>query len=313
MYLFVLLLTAPAVQAQEWLARARVDSTEFRVGDRINVRVDLIHPPGAVIRSDVPDTLDKYQVIERHPLQDITDTLTTGLYVVARYDSGTALLPPLRFSGSAPGDSVRKTVATNPLLLTVTTVPVDTSQDIRDLKPPLSVPLTLQEILLYGGILLAAVVLLYFGYRYWKKRRTRAAGEAYAPPPRPAHLIAFEQLAKLKEKKLWQQGHIKEYYTEVTDILRGYFEARYTMMALEETTDEIITGLARLRFPEKMLADTERILRRADLVKFAKVHPDISEHEEIFTVVHEIVDKTKIVAMTPVAGSEAKAVTHAGV
>lgn len=311
--LLPLALTSPAAQAQEWTARASVDSAKYLVGDRIAVRVDLSHPRGALIRAQVPDTLGGYYVLERRPLADVTDTLSTATFVFARYDSGTAVLPPLRFAASVPGDTARRTLSTNALVLTVTTVPVDTSQDFRDLKPPLSIPMTPQEILLYSGIILAIVAGAYVAYRFWKRRKARAgAGGTAAAAARPAHVIAFEQLAVLKEKKLWQQGHVKEFYSEVTEILRRYFENRYTMMAMEETTDEIIAGLRKLRFPEQMLAEAERILRRADLVKFAKYQPAIAEHEEMFTVVHAIVDKTKIVVMTPVSTSETKAVAHAG-
>lgn len=311
--LLPLALSSPPAEAQEWTARASVDSSNFVVGDRITVRVDFNHPRGAIIRPQVPDTLEGYYLLDRPPLKEITDTSSAATFVFARYDSGTAVLPPLRFAGSIPGDTTRRALFTNALVLTVTTVPVDTSQDFRDLKPPLGIPMTLAEILLYAGIALALLAAAYVGYRVWKKRREReAAGGAPAAPARPAHVIAFEELAILKEKKLWQQGHLKEFYTEVTAILRRYFENRYAMMAMEETTDEIIVGLRKLRFPEQMLGDVERILRRADLVKFAKVQPSIAEHEEMFTVVHMIVDRTKIVAMTPVAATEAKAVVNAG-
>ncbi len=311
--LLPLALTSPAARAQEWTARASVDSSKFLVGDRITVRVDLNHPHGAIIRPQIPDSVEGFYVLERPPVHEVTDTNSTAIFVFARYDSGTAVLPPLRFAASIPGDTTRRTLFTNALVLTVTTVPVDTSQDFRDLKPPLAIPMTLQEILLYAGIALVIIAAAYFAYRYWKKRKARAAaGGEVATPARPAHVIAFEQLAILKEKKLWQQGHLKEFYSEVTEILRRYFENRYSMMAMEETTDEIFSGLRKLRFPDQMLGDAERILRRADLVKFAKVQPSIAEHEEMFTVVHAIVDRTKIVAMTPVSGSEAKAVVHAG-
>jgi hypothetical protein len=60
------------------------------------------------------------------------------------------------------------------------------------------------------------------------------------------------------------------------------------------------------------MADADRILRRADLVKFAKYQPSLEEHEEIFTVIHDFVDKTKIVQMTPVPQETLKVAVHAG-
>jgi hypothetical protein len=169
---------------------------------------------------------------------------------------------------------------------------VDTTQAIKDVKPPISIPLTLAEIMMVLGISLAVILALSFLYRYWRKRQQRKSGEVYVPPPRPAHTIAREQLALLREKKLWQQGLIKQYYSEVTEIVRRYFENRYGFMALEQTTEEIMYALRKHQHAEPVWEETERILRRADLVKFAKYQPGISEHEEMFDIAMDIVDKT---------------------
>jgi hypothetical protein len=189
---------------------------------------------------------------------------------------------------------------------------VDISQDIKDIKPPLSIPLTLAEIALYSGILLAAGVFLYILYRYWKKRQEKKTGVQYTPPPRPAHVLALERLAILKEKKLWQQGLVKQYYSEVTEILRQYIENRYGLMALEQTTDEIMTGLAGLNLIPDALRDTELMLRRADLVKFAKHQPGIPEHEETMNIAYKVVNRTKAVEVRPELPSERRTVAHVG-
>ena len=299
--------------AQRLTAHAHADSSSFLVGDYINIRVDLLHPRGATLRTAIGDSAGGFLVLERRPLTATSDTTSTTGFVVSKYDSGLATFPPVEFLATVPGDTAVRTVSTNPVVLTVRTVAVDTSKDIRDLKPPLSIPLSLAEILTWAGIALAAAVLAFLLWRYFKKRKARrAAGAAgFVPPARPAHEIAFEQLAVLKEKKLWQQGLLKQYYTEATEIFRHYLENRYTLQAMEETTDEIITGLRKLRFPEPMLETADRILRRADLVKFAKYEPGISDHEEMITVIHDFVDRTKIVHMTPVPAGEAKAAVNA--
>ncbi|MEK7249163.1 MAG: hypothetical protein AAB209_01950 [Bacteroidota bacterium] len=101
----------------------------------------------------------------------------------------------------------------------------------------------------------------------------------------------------LKEKRLWQQGLIKPYYTEVTEIIRRYFENRFGFMSLEKTTDETMGDLRRFSVAHSILEQTESILRRADLVKFAKYQPLIPEHEEMLTIAFDIVDRTKVVEM----------------
>jgi hypothetical protein len=83
-------------------------------------------------------------------------------------------------------------------------------------------------------------------------------------------------------------------------------------MALEETTDEILTGLRSKKLDNGVLEETEKILRRADLVKFAKYQPAIPEHEEMMVVVYDVVDKTKVVATTAVAEPQRIGANHVG-
>ncbi len=301
-----------AAQETRLSASMRADSSSYLVGDWITLHVDLLHPKGAVIRSVLGDSAGGFSVLERRPVLPTSDTSSSTSFVVSRYDSGLATFPPVDFSVTLNGDTALRTVSTNALVLTVRTVAVDTSKDIRDLKPPMAIPVSLGEILLGAGAAILVAALLYAGWRFWKRRKARRAGEPdYVPPPRPAHEIAFEQLALLKGKKLWQQGLIKQYYSEATEIFRRYLENRYTMQAMEETTGEILAGLRKLRFPDDMLATAERILRRADLVKFAKFEPAIADHEEMITVTHDFVDRTKIVQMTPVSPEEGTVAAHA--
>jgi hypothetical protein len=294
------------VQAQELGVRARLDSSVFLVGDRITVHVDLRHTKGLTIQPLVADSIGGFALLGRTPLLPTTDTNSTMDFVLARYDSGDAVVPPIPFMYFVGGDTASHVALTNQLRVTITTVPLDTTGEIRDVKPPFSIPLSLEEIVLYAGILLLIAALVFVGYRFWKKRRARQKGEVYAPPLRPAHSVAMEELAILKEKQLWQRGLVKQYYSELTEILRRYFENRYRLPALEETTDEIVAGLSKQKVDGPIVASAESVLRRADLVKFAKYQPVMAEHEESMAGVYGIIDRTRAIEMTPVSGQEGK-------
>ena len=297
--LFVFWLVPRIALGQEVSARARVDSTRYAVGDAITVHLDVTHPKGASLKMAVADSLEGFSVLGRSPFVLNGETASSATLVVSRYDSGTAVLPPLELLYMLPGDTTLHHASTNPLFLTVRTLLVDTSQAYRDLKPPLSIPLTLAEIAEYAGIVLAIAVMVYLGYRWWKKRQQKKTGDVYVPPPRPAHLIALEELAILKEKKLWQQGLIKQFYSEVSEVLRRYVENRYRLMALEQTTDEIMEGLKRLHVKPSACSKVETVLQLSDLVKFAKYQPGISEHEEVLTMAYDIVETTKLIEPKP--------------
>jgi hypothetical protein len=294
------------VYAQAPTARASVDSTHFLVGDAIPVHVRITHAHAAIFRPLFGDTLGGFTVLGRSPIRQEGETTTTTEIVVAKYDSGDAVLPPLKFLCALAGDTTTRTISTNEILLSIRTVPVDTTQEIKDLKPPISIPLAWWEVLLYLAGLGALVALAYVLYRWRKKRKTTVAGDIPPASRRPAHVIAFDDLGCLKEKRLWQQGLIKQYYTEVTEILRRYMENRYSLMALERTTDEILDDLRRLRMKEELLGKADGLLRRADLVKFAKHQPVLNEHEESMQTAYDFVERTKIVEQVTTGEGEGK-------
>ena len=298
----ILLLVPRGTPAQEVSARAATDSVHFLVGDAIRVRITVTHPPGLTFQAVVGDTLGGFFVLGREELRRDGESRSGATYVVARYDSGEAFLPPIPLLYSLPGDTAVRRVETNALRFVIHTVPVDTAADIRDLKAPISIPMAWSDILLIIGAVVGLALLGYAGYRYWRKRRAKRGEEPSVAPARPAHLIALEELGLLKERRLWQQGLIKDFYVESTGIFRRYIENRYRQAALEQTTDEILAGLRRLHMSDDLTRGAEQVLRRADLVKFAKQVPGIPEHEETLTFVYEFVDRTKIVeapAVTP--------------
>lgn len=283
---------SPALHAQEPSARAWVDSTTFRIGDPITVHVEVEQAPSR-INPLVNDTLGVFTVLEKDGFRGRSGTVN-GTLTVAVYDSGTAVLPSIELGYVHAGDSSVHVVRTNPLVLTIRLVEVDTAGTFKDIKPVVDIPLTVGEISLIIGSIIGLVLLGMFVYTTVKRRTSEAPVEAYVPLLKPAHVLALEELAVLKEKRLWQQGLIKPYYSEVTEILRRYFEYRFGFMALEQTTDEILVALGRFERGDAVLGKTETMLRRADLVKFAKHQPAIPEHEEMLTLTYDIIEMTKV-------------------
>jgi hypothetical protein len=105
----------------------------------------------------------------------------------------------------------------------------------------------------------------------------------------PPHREALTALRVLEEKKLWQQGLVKEYYSEVTEIVRRFFERRWNIIALEMTTDEILVQIKHV--PEALIVWKKMgsFFLTADLVKFAKYQPAPAEHEQEMHSAYEIV------------------------
>jgi hypothetical protein len=107
------------------------------------------------------------------------------------------------------------------------------------------------------------------------------------------HELALMELEKLRAKKLWQAGKIKDYHTELTDILRKYFEDRFHIMAMESTTSEILEDLESKTLVTKENREIlNRILVMADLVKFAKYLPMPEEHDQSMNYAVDVINNT---------------------
>lgn len=310
-----LLAMAPVrVDAQGLQTSAGVDSARYLVGDWISVHVRFLHPAGTGLQPAFGDTVGPFTVVRLGSVEHLGATESRAVVVLARYDSGATPIPPLVFFARVPGDSAALRLATEPIPVVVSTVPVDTSAEIRDIKPPVGIPWAIWELASLAGFLASLAMLALHAVRAWKERKNRPApAEAPAPPvQRPAHEIALQKLGALRERKLWEQGLVKPYYSEVTEIVREYIELRFRTRALEQTTDEILEGLRVFAFPAETAAPLERLLRVADLVKFAKHQPSLAEHPEAMAAAQRFVELTRQRPAPPSPPDRQRKALHVG-
>ena len=165
--------------------------------------------------------------------------------------------------------------------------------------------LEIRDYLIYGAvalILLALVVWFVASllYRYMRRRES----EVRVMPKLPAHVVANKALVELNNRKLWQNGKFKQYYTALTTIIRVYISDRWGVGALELTTDEIIDALKDIDMPRDSRMSLVAMLRTADMVKFAKAEPEAEQNEENFTRAYYFVENTKLVDETQNEGKE---------
>ncbi|MBK6891679.1 MAG: hypothetical protein IPH00_00705 [Flavobacteriales bacterium] len=214
----------------------------------------------------------------------------TRMLTITAWDSGYWAIPPFTFVIN--GD----TVGTTPLLLTVNTVEADTSKAYRDIKEIYTVPFSLLDWLreywpwVAGGIAGAAMLTALIIFLVRRSRRPKPpVPEA---PKAPLHVRTLLALEALQQKKLWEQDRTKDYYIELTDILRSYIEERYGIPALEQTTDELLAGLRLSSMPTAPREQLAQLLRLADMVKFAKWKALPTENEQVMASAIRLVQET---------------------
>ena len=264
------------LSAQDVGLTAKTDSNSYRMADVITVHV-LGRMTSTVdsIAPDIGDSVQQFEVVGIHR-EGNEPRWTVQLMTL---DSGNIAIPPLPFRYRLHGDPTLHAASSNPVAITVRGVTVNAQGEIKDIKPPVDSPFKFEDALPYivAAILLGAGA---WGYYYYRKKRKRK-GE----PPPPAvvvspHKQALLALRLVEEKKLWQQGRVKQYYSEVTDIIRAFFERRWNIIALELTSDEILEQMKAIPEAKKMWKDLQSFFTTADLVKFAKYQPSPAEHED---------------------------------
>lgn len=282
--LLVLGILTPArpVFAEDIRATARVDSNHILIGDWLRLTFEVQHSAGVTAGLPFfPDSLEGFVVVHRDSpavTQSEGNVLQTLALTITAFDSGMHIIPAFSIPYMVGGDTAKRFTSTSPIPIVVHGIQVDTSKEIKDIKPPLSVPITLADLLPY---LIAIVVIAGLVWLVLYIRKKRQRGERLLPeaPPRPAHEVALEELRALESEHLWQRGKVKEYHSQLTDIIRTYIERRFATMAMEMTTDEILHTNAIAALDAETVAMLKEILVRADLVKFAKFMPAPQEHE----------------------------------
>ena len=202
------------------------------------------------------------------------------IYTITSFEEGTDTLDSLFLRYQIPGKDIQQIYA-DPLFLAVNSVAVDTNEAIKDIEDIMKVPVTFREILPWILAVLGIAALV-SGIIYLVRRikNRQPIIPVRKEPDVPAETVALEKLEELRISALWKHGRIKEYHTELTDILRQYLEKQFGIEAAEMTSEQIMDSVTGIReLPGSASDNLRQILQTADMVKFAKSEPLPSEHD----------------------------------
>ena len=283
------------------IATAKMDATQIAVGDQARLFIEVQSDPaaGRLQWAVVPDTFNNLEITDRSKI----DTIKQGSRVIYKqrltltgFDSGVFKIPAVVFS-VIPNSGTPYTVQTDSFSLLVQTVAVDTTKAFRGIKNIIYVKSTWLDYIWYIVGALVFVVLIVVVLLYFLKNRKEK------PAPKKAVLSlqdkTLQLLNQLEARQLWQKRQVKEYYIELTDIVRNYIEARFNTPALELTTDEILYKAQFHREMQPYHALLAEVLHTADLAKFAKFQPLPQEHSDAMDKARKFVDTTRPKEVAP--------------
>lgn len=255
-----------------------IDSTTIKIGEQITYQIAVSTDSTNLVVFPEGQTFTPLEMIESYKVDTTKKDSKFELikeYGLTQFDSGNYTIPRQKV---IIGD---QTFFTDSLEVRVNTIAVDTTkQKLYDIKPEFDVEESPSDWWKYVLIIIAALAVAGF-LIYWfiwrKKPLTEEEEIALLPPYDRAKLA----LKKLDETGYLQNSALKDYYSELTFIIRRYLDEKVYDRALESTTDELVARLNLLRegnqidISDRDIRNIETILKRADLVKFAKSEPDI--------------------------------------
>jgi len=256
-----------------------IDSTKIKIGEQITYNIQVEADTTDLVVFPEGQTFSPLEMIESYEIDTTKKDSRYNFikkYALTQFDSGIYSIPRQKV---IIGD---KTFFTDSLKVQVNNIVVDTTkQGLYDIKPIIEVEKSASNFWrnLFIVLLILAIISALIYWFVWRKKPLTEEEEIALLPPYDRAKMA---LKKLDESRYLQKEEIKEYYSELTFIIRKYLDEKVYDRALESTTDELIHRLKLLKDGNQIelsnedIKNLETIFKRADLVKFAKSKPDIA-------------------------------------
>ena len=318
----VLFLLLGLLLAQNAIANVKVtaqmDSSVLLMGKQSIIHLEVVH-----------DVAQKGQIVNEPQLKDSISYLVDGIeyagvvrndsnvidnnkvqinkdYLIQSFDSGLYTIPPFKYVIGID------TFKSKPLTLKVLPIQVDSIYEtITDFAPieqverkildyiPDAITDNYAVILIIIALVLGLIALLYI---YKRHKKSNPIEKPVIPP----YDLALMQLTALNELHLCEKGEEKEFYTQLTDILREYLTNRFGINAMEMTSSQIINAVKKNSEANCSKAYIEDVLEIADFVKFAKVRPLPEDNTNSYNAALQFVQNTKPVIVVEDDGESKK-------
>jgi hypothetical protein len=295
--IFIILVLTFSVNlfAQEIRVTASTDTSDYMIGDQIQYSLFIkTNKDVYIINPFFRDSLKNIDVLGiSDPIIEKNETGKSVKYlcVLSRFDSAQVTISPIKIEYRTKGDSTLKFALSNSVSFNVHRMDVAMEEEIKDIKPPIR-PFDFFFLLyILIALTIISVVVYYFIYTKYFKRKQELVIEK-KEEKLLSHQLALRKLAQLEKEELWQKGFVKEFHSNITEIIREYFEKQFGLPALERTTTESLKLLSKHPQGIKVIDITSQFFSNADLVKFAKFIPLEIVNHEMMTQAKHIVKRT---------------------
>ena len=279
-------------------AHVRIDKVEMNIAQTVLLELSAAIEPGYELHMPtVEKVMENFGIVD---WDNLGDKLDENNNVVKRYQyrlepflSGTYPIPAFTFEFydvNGPEDK-KYELTTEPIDIEVTSLLGEQRAELKiaDIEGVVEIPSQAS----WRWLWILFIIIIVVGVTTWfylHRKRTEKIVRIF----KPAHEIAYNRLRVLVERNLVKTGRIKEFYEQISDILRHYIEHRFNLHAPERTTEEFLAELPTTNVLSQSNQDTlAEFLRHCDLVKFAKYNPTTEQIQRTFNLVKNFIKTTK--------------------
>lgn len=303
------LLILPSAYAQVSI-NTKIDAREISIGDqaRLFFTAELDSAQARLAWPRIPDTFHHLEVVERGKIDTVKNGSRWQLkqrLLITGFDSGSFLVPAFTFIGYQANGKV-DSLYSDSFRLMVNTVPVDTTKPFNDIKAIREVAISWRDYMGWIIALVLGIAMLLFVVLYFRKNKARKHSVGTPVQQETLYELTMRLLRELEAKELWQNDRVKEYYTELSVIVREYIEARFNTPAMELTTNELLQKAKRHSEMTKFRSSLKPLLHAADMAKFAKAVPLPEEHIQALELAKEFVHVSKLPETTVIQNTSKK-------
>ncbi len=275
--------------------KASVDRTKITIGDVVQLNVEVKRPESVTIAfSEVGSQLGDWLVRRSSRVAAkkseeglVSDFLKLEL---AAYRIGEIEIPALQ-AEALDSTGKKQLLKSEPIKIKVESVLAGGDQELKEIKPQAEIPTDYKPLLMFLAALVALAVIVHMVLQYFRARRKILS--SISVDTRSPEEIAREAIRILLAKKLAEKGFLKEFYLELSEIVKKYLGDKLGIPSLERTTEEFLSDLKGTSIPWEHSRLIKEFLMDCDLVKFAKYKPVEQEITQVVQRAWEIIEVTQ--------------------
>ncbi len=220
---------------------------------------------------------------------DQWDMIVEQSWVVTAWDSGYVVIPEIEVMGEKSA----------PVMIQVVPTRTGEAPEMMPAAEIIKIEWTFWDRIEKAApylLKILAVLLLALGLIYLLKkikRKERKEIEMVVPDI-PPHITALKKLRELEERKSWAKGEAKSFHVQLSEIVRTYIDARFSISSLESTTREAAGQIDLLDISQSDKSNLISALRLGDKIKFAKHTARIDDHIKVINTCIEFVENTMV-------------------